>query len=278
MDHEERAAFDDFARGRMRELLRFAHVLTGDADRAADLVQDALERTLMAWPRIERKDDPEGYVRRAIVNRHVSVWRRLRRERLVAETPDQPYDDAGGRDAELWAALATLPPRQRAVLVLRYYEDMSEADCAEVMGCSVGTVKSQAWKAIARLRARQHRPGGNPVMDRLEDELRDVLTHERRALSTDLVDLEKVYAGAARRRRRRTSVVAAAGASCSSPSRCRCRSGCSTASRAGPSRARRPTPHRYNPGNGKRDRPPPDDRCGDLPLGPALNGVRAPCP
>jgi RNA polymerase sigma-70 factor (sigma-E family) len=154
VDNEDRAAFDDFARGRMRELLRFAHVLTGDADRAADLVQDALERTLMAWPRILRKDDPEAYVRRAIVNRHVSVWRRLRRERLVAETPDQPYDDAAGRDADLWAALATLPPRQRAVLVLRYYEDMSEADCAEVMGCSVGTVKSQAWKAIARLRAR----------------------------------------------------------------------------------------------------------------------------
>jgi RNA polymerase sigma-70 factor (sigma-E family) len=153
VENEERAAFDDFARGRMRELLRFAHVLTGDADRAADLVQDALERTLMAWPRIERKDDPEGYVRRAIVNRHVSIWRRLRRERLVAETPDQPYDDAGGRDGELWAALATLPPRQRAVLVLRYYEDMSEADCAAVMGCSVGTVKSQAWKALARLRA-----------------------------------------------------------------------------------------------------------------------------
>jgi RNA polymerase sigma-70 factor (sigma-E family) len=150
---DERAAFDEFARGRMRELLRFAHVLTGDADRAADLVQDALERTLMAWPRIERKDDPEGYVRRAIVNRHVSVWRRLRRERLVAETPDRPYDDAAGHDGDLWAALATLPPRQRAVLVLRYYEDMSEAACAAVMGCTVGTVKSQTWKALARLRA-----------------------------------------------------------------------------------------------------------------------------
>ena len=71
------------------DVRRLAHVLTGDADRAADLVQDALERTLMAWPRIERKDDPEGYVRRAIVNRHVSVWRRLRRERLVEDAPDR---------------------------------------------------------------------------------------------------------------------------------------------------------------------------------------------
>jgi RNA polymerase sigma-70 factor (sigma-E family) len=152
VNSDEREAFDAFARGRMRELLRFAHVLTGDADRAADLVQDALERTLLAWPRIERKDDPEGYVRKAIVNRHISVWRRVRRERLMAQTPDTAYDGAGARDHELWATLATLPPRQRAVLVLRYYEDMSEADCATVLGCSVGTVKSQTWKALARLR------------------------------------------------------------------------------------------------------------------------------
>jgi RNA polymerase sigma-70 factor (sigma-E family) len=153
VDDEEREAFDSFARARMRELLRFAHVLTGDRDRAADLVQDALERTLLAWPRIVRKDDPEGYVRRAIVNRHVSVWRRLRREQLVAQTPETAYESRSGHDVELWAALATLPPRQRAVLVLRYYEDLSEADCAAVLGCSVGTVKSQAWKALARLRA-----------------------------------------------------------------------------------------------------------------------------
>lgn len=155
MDQADREAFDAFARGRMRELLRFAHVLTGDPHRAADLVQDALERTLAAWPRIVRKDDPEGYVRRAIVNRHVSVWRRLRRERLVAdavEPRESSYDEAPRHDANLWAALATLPPRQRAVLVLRYYEDLSDADCASVLGCSVGTIKSQAWKALARLR------------------------------------------------------------------------------------------------------------------------------
>ena len=171
MQADEREAFDAFARGRMRELLRFAHVLTGDPHRAADLVQDALERTLISWHRVERKDDPEAYVRRAIVNRHISVWRRTRRERLVAETPEGSYDEPRGRDDELWAALANLPPRQRAVVVLRFYEDLTEADTAAALGCTVGTVKSQTWKALARLRTRVTRadladPGGMPSWTR----------------------------------------------------------------------------------------------------------------
>ena len=153
VDDTGNATFDTFARARMPALLRFGHVLTGDPHRAADLVQDALERTLLAWPRVVRKDDPEGYVRRAMVNRHVSAWRRLRREHLVAQTPDRPYDEAPRHDDALWALLATLPARQRAVLVLRYYEDLSEAQCAAVLGCSVGTVKSQAARGLARLRA-----------------------------------------------------------------------------------------------------------------------------
>ena len=152
MNKKDREAFDAFASGRMRELLRFAHVLTGDPHKAADLVQDALERTLLAWHRIERKDDPEAYVRRAIVNRHVSVWRRTRREDLVADTPDRLHDREVTRDDELWLALAGLPPRQRAAVVLRYYEDLTESETAAVLGCSVGTVKSQTWKALARLR------------------------------------------------------------------------------------------------------------------------------
>jgi RNA polymerase sigma-70 factor (sigma-E family) len=153
---EEQDAFDAFARGRMRELLRFAYLLTGDPHKAADLVQDALERTLLSWDRVIRKDDPEAYVRRAILNRNVSVWRRVRRERLVAETPDIAYEPPDGRafDADLWAALATLPPRQRAVLVLRFYEDLSEAGTAAALGCSVGTVKSQTFRALAKLRER----------------------------------------------------------------------------------------------------------------------------
>ena len=154
LDADAHAAFDRFARARTGALLRFAHVLTGDADRAADLVQDALERTVLAWPRIVNKDDPEGYVRRIIVNRHVSVWRHTRRERLVDDFPDVSYIPSDPHDAALWEELATLPPRQRAVLVLRFYEDLGEAQTAALLGCSVGTVKSTTSRGLARLRER----------------------------------------------------------------------------------------------------------------------------
>ena len=152
MDQGQREAFDAFARARMGALLRFGHVLTGDRDQAADLVQEALVRTALAWPRI-LSQDPEGYVRRTMVNRHISLWRVRRREVLVADPGERGYTPADGHDADLWNALALLPKRQRAVLVLRYYEDLTEAQTAAVMGCSVGTVKSQTSKALARMRA-----------------------------------------------------------------------------------------------------------------------------
>src|SRR5207237_9556640 len=123
-------------------------------DAAADLVQDALERTGLAWPRVVRKDDPEGYVRRAMVNRHTSNWRRRHREHLVAEPPDVPYEPMTAYDAAIWAELGTLPRRQRAVLVLRFYEDLTERQTAALLGCSLGTVKSQSSKALATLRRR----------------------------------------------------------------------------------------------------------------------------
>jgi RNA polymerase sigma-70 factor (sigma-E family) len=146
--------FDAFVWGRHPTLLRFAHALTGDHELAADLVQDALERTGLAWSRVRRKDDPEGYVRRIIVTRYVSWWRRMRRERLVAAVPETAYDDrsVGGPDETLWRLLATLPPKQRAVLVLRFYEDLTEVEVARVLGCSVGTVKSNGSRGLARLR------------------------------------------------------------------------------------------------------------------------------
>jgi RNA polymerase sigma-70 factor (sigma-E family) len=150
-----RAVFDEFARARMPELLRFGHALTGSPHAAADLVQDALERTMIAWPRVEKQGDPEGYVRRIMVNRNISIWRRHKREQLVDDIPEDVRNGVREpvvRDLALWERIKTLPPRQRTVIVLRYYEDMSEAQIAAIMGSSVGTVKSQASRALATLR------------------------------------------------------------------------------------------------------------------------------
>ena len=146
--------FEQFVRARHTSLLRFAHALTGDPHLAADLVQDALERTGLAWPRVVRKDAPDAYVRRAIVNGYTSHFRKRRRERLVDALPERPVTavDPPGTTDGIWRVLATLPPRQRAVLVLRYYEDLSEAEIASILGCSPGTVKSAASRAMATLR------------------------------------------------------------------------------------------------------------------------------
>jgi len=157
VDPAAERAFRDFAAARLPALLRFAHLLTGERTSAEDLVQNALTRTALSWSRIRRQDDPEGYVRRTMVNLQTNVWRRrLWREAPTGEPPEvmdprsaeAAYDD---RD-RMWRALATLPPRQRAVLVLRYYSDLSEAEIAETLGCSRGTVKSQAAKALGKLR------------------------------------------------------------------------------------------------------------------------------
>jgi len=156
---QDTAAFDAFVRARLPALLRFAYALTGDPHTAADLVQDALERTGMRWGKVERQGDPEGYVRRAILNGRVSRWRKHRRETLVDCVPERLTSyEVPGRDEQLWQLLATLPPRQRAVLVLRYYEDMSEVQIAATLGCSPGTVKSQSSKALAKLRVALNPP------------------------------------------------------------------------------------------------------------------------
>jgi RNA polymerase sigma-70 factor (sigma-E family) len=150
----ERESFEAFVHARLPALLRFAHAVCGDPDTAADLVQDALERTGVRWSRIEHTGDPDAYVKRAIVNGRTSRWRKLRRESLVDAVPEGTgrYDPPP-QDAELWRLLATLPARQRAVLVLRYYEDMSEQQIAQILGCAPGTVKSQASKGLSKLRA-----------------------------------------------------------------------------------------------------------------------------
>lgn len=146
----------ELASARQSALLRFGLLLTGDRHRAEDLVQTALTRTLAAWPRVSRRDDPEGYVRRTMsrlaANERRWRWRETSYDDPPVRDPQEPTGDPELRDL-IWAALAGLPARQRAVLVLRYYEDLSEAQIADVLGCSAGTVKSQAARGLDRLRA-----------------------------------------------------------------------------------------------------------------------------
>ena len=149
--------FRAFAAARLGALVRYAHLLTGDPHAAEDLVQTALTRTWARWSKVERQDDPEAYVRTAILRLAMGGWRRRGREWVTDSPPDVPVrrDPTAESDERqrVWSALATLPPRQRAVLVLRYYEDRSEAQIAAALGVSPGTVKSQASKALASLRA-----------------------------------------------------------------------------------------------------------------------------
>ena len=132
-------------------------MLTGSQQQAEDLVQATLERVWPRWQRIVREGDPDPYVRKVLVNTYASWWqRKWRGEKPTSELPETAVPDDDFARADLADALRrilpTLPKRQRAVLVLRYYDDLSEADTAQALGCSVGTVKSQAAKALARLR------------------------------------------------------------------------------------------------------------------------------
>lgn len=146
--------FAAFVAGRGPALQRTAYLLTGDWALAEDLLQTALAKSYLAWGRI-RHDDPEGYVRKVLANTHASWWRRKWRGETATEIlPDVATDSWSGVDdsVSLAAALRRLPPRQRAVVVLRFHEDLTEADAARALGISVGTVKSQTSKALAALR------------------------------------------------------------------------------------------------------------------------------
>ena len=151
---DEQETFTRWAGDRQLALLRTAVLLTGDRHRAEDLVQDALTKVAVRWRRL-RDDNPEAYARQVIVRDNISWWRKHRRE-VVAEV----FDREDGTDAFVAAdtrqlladALAALTPRQRAVVVLRYYDDLSERETARVLGVSVGTVKSQTHLSLRRLR------------------------------------------------------------------------------------------------------------------------------
>ncbi|NUR05613.1 MAG: SigE family RNA polymerase sigma factor [Nocardioidaceae bacterium] len=148
---DRQASFDAYVAARYASLVRTAYLLTGHHQDAEDLVQAALVKVVGVWRRIE--DHPDGYVRRVLVNEHVSRWRRHRgREVVVERVPEGVLHDDPDDAIALREALAGLAPRQRAVLVLRYVEDLTERETAEVLGISVGTVKSQARDALARLR------------------------------------------------------------------------------------------------------------------------------
>lgn len=145
-------SFEEFVAARADALLRTAYLLTRDHGLAEDLVQTALTKAYLAWSRID--GDPEPYVRRIMLNTFSSWWRRKWKGEVATETlPEHSaHDEAAGESVDLAAAVARLPRRQRAVLVLRYFEDLTEAQTAELLGISVGTVKSQTSKALAHLR------------------------------------------------------------------------------------------------------------------------------
>ncbi len=154
------AEFADYVRARQHRLLRAAYLVCGDAHQAEDLLQQAFEKLALRWETVKH-GQPDAYVRRILYRDAVSSWRRTRREHLTVLPPEPDSAWPGGRSGldegigdrvDLQAALARLTPKQRAVLVLRFFEDRSEADTADVLGVSVGTVKSQTHVALANLR------------------------------------------------------------------------------------------------------------------------------
>lgn len=156
---EEVSDFAVLVEARSTALLRLAYAVVGDHQLAQDLLQEALVKVYVAWPRLRDVAGAEAYARRTIVTTAIS-WRRRRsfHEPPVEVVPDTEGDaDQGDRLAThdvLWQQVRGLPPRQRTALVLRYYEDLSEAETADLMGCSTGTVKSQLAAALGKLRDR----------------------------------------------------------------------------------------------------------------------------
>ncbi|MFD7153889.1 SigE family RNA polymerase sigma factor [Kribbella sp. NPDC059898] len=146
--------FEAFAVARQGALFRYAYLLVGDRGHAEDLLQEALTKTFMRWHRLRDSANAEAYTRRVITNTAFSWFRRKGwSEKPRDDVPPLPHTDDTTTRMWLRAEVRKLPPRQRAVLVLRYFEDLSLAETARILGCSEGTVKSQGNRALARLRA-----------------------------------------------------------------------------------------------------------------------------
>jgi RNA polymerase sigma-70 factor (sigma-E family) len=157
----EAPTYEEYVAARWTGLYRTAYLLTANHADAEDLAQTALVKAYLAWSKVAAADSPDAYVRRILTNAFVSSRRPLRvsRERLVDETPEIDMPVAHDNDHHhdrlvLWPHVTALPPRQRAVVVLRYYEDLSERQIADALGCSTGTVKSTASDALKTLRSR----------------------------------------------------------------------------------------------------------------------------
>jgi RNA polymerase sigma-70 factor (sigma-E family) len=151
--------FEDFAAARLPELLRFATVLTGDPEQGRDLVQESLTRALVNWRRVEAATSPYAYVRAIVTHEFMSDRRRKRHPQVPLTYEGLAIPSAGGdlaaRSAQridLWQAIMTLPPAQRAVIVLRYYEDLPDEEIAATLKLRPGTVRSYAHRALATLR------------------------------------------------------------------------------------------------------------------------------
>ena len=165
MKAADESDFEAFVVARSAQLLRLALGLTGDRGTAEDLLQTALTKTYVNWSKVRRADDPDAYVRRLLVNTHTSWWRRRRVAEVLTDVPrtQSVHQQAAVEDLDALAqALAHLGPRQRAVVVLRYYEDRPDAEIAALLGCSEATVRSQASRGLAVLRSLpaldHHRP------------------------------------------------------------------------------------------------------------------------
>jgi RNA polymerase sigma-70 factor (sigma-E family) len=148
--------FDLWVEARVAALLRFAYLVTGSQQAAEDAVQSALVSACEKWSRVSRRDDPDAYVRRMVVNAHISAWRRSgRRESPVAEVRDVLATDPAGAVVEhdaVWRMCGQLPPQQRAAVVLRFYEDLEYAEIATILGVAEPTARSHVHRALTALR------------------------------------------------------------------------------------------------------------------------------
>ncbi len=143
--------FDEFVAASQVSLLRTAAALTGDVDSAQDLVQAALARCWLKWARVSSADNPLAYTKRILYTVFISEKRRRRPEVILESLPEVPAPIVAAFDEDLFKAIRALPPRQRAVIVARYLDDLSEAEAAHQLKRSVGTIKSQTFKALRAL-------------------------------------------------------------------------------------------------------------------------------